>query len=363
MTEKIAIVIRNADFLFADNVGATFGGAAVVAKNVYETLKNDFGLDVHIYTRMITNGIVPEIVFMITESTSDFVNKLQAMDYCKIFTFSMDGVYINQFLQVMSKYHSIRNSKFFIRPILKILNRKKLEYQSMIYSNRPEYASFIAMSQKVKFDYVKSFGIPEDKIRVVYPCCNVSDQDVDFCKSSEDVRLGIVANSSINKGGHYFLFMAGLAKLFGAKFKIVMIATKYKNDILMRFLVNLFNMRSIIKVVPRQIDMNDFYKDVDCIVLPSQNEAFGLVALEAMSKGKVPIVSDTAGVSEIISDNCGVVFSRNSMLSLIYSIINVSRIYRSEYEKFENLSKSAYEISKKYSWYNFCKEILENPIV
>ena len=117
MVKRIAIIISNADFIFAKNVGATFGGAAVVAKNIYETLRNDFCCDVHIYSKIASSGYDQDNVFKITEPIAKFVSSLQSMSYDKIITLSINSVYINQFLQVMSKHNSVRNSKFLIRLI------------------------------------------------------------------------------------------------------------------------------------------------------------------------------------------------------------------------------------------------------
>lgn len=358
MVKRIAIIISNADFIFAKNVGATFGGAAVVAKNIYETLKNDFCCDVHIYSKFASSGYDQDNVFKITEPIAKFVSSLQSMSYDKIITLSINSVYINQFLQVMSKHNSVRNSKFLIRLILKFLYRKKLNYQTSVYTNLPENASFIAVSELVKADYIKSFGIPESKVKVIYPGCSVKDKDKVSGITSGVIRLGIVANSSINKGGHFFLLAAGLAKLFGAKFEIVMIATKYNKDILMRFLISIFSMNSIVKVLPKQNDMCDFYNGIDCIVLPSQNEAFGLVALEGMSYGKIPLVSNTTGVSEIVTDNAGYVFERNNIITLVKAISKIARMYSENQEKFREMSNASYELSSNYTWKSFCERLL-----
>jgi len=53
----------------------------------------------------------------------------------------------------------------------------------------------------------------------------------------------------------------------------------------------------------------DAIDETDVIIVPSRNESFGLVALEAMMLSKVCVVSASAGVSEIIRDgHDGLVF-------------------------------------------------------
>ena len=46
--------------------------------------------------------------------------------------------------------------------------------------------------------------------------------------------------------------------------------------------------------------MKDFYNSIDCLVMPSKEETFGLTAIEAMSY-KVPVIaSDVSGICDII---------------------------------------------------------------
>lgn len=47
-------------------------------------------------------------------------------------------------------------------------------------------------------------------------------------------------------------------------------------------------------------DMTSFYSGVDCVVVPSYREAFGLVALEAQASGKPVIASDVPALNEIV---------------------------------------------------------------
>ena len=49
-------------------------------------------------------------------------------------------------------------------------------------------------------------------------------------------------------------------------------------------------------------ELNDFYNFVDCFVLPSRVEPFGITVLEAMSCGKAVIASHVGGIPEIIDD-------------------------------------------------------------
>ncbi|MBL8151976.1 MAG: glycosyltransferase family 4 protein, partial [Blastocatellia bacterium] len=54
----------------------------------------------------------------------------------------------------------------------------------------------------------------------------------------------------------------------------------------------------------------ELYSAVDIVVIPSENEAFSIVCLEAMASGRVVIASNVGGLAEIIEDGkTGVLFS------------------------------------------------------
>ncbi len=71
-----------------------------------------------------------------------------------------------------------------------------------------------------------------------------------------------------------------------------------------------------------QVAINDIYKDVDLLVLPSTElEGFGLVLIEAMSLGIPVIASNLECIKEIISDGQdGFIFKSGDYTKLIEKI-------------------------------------------
>jgi len=67
-----------------------------------------------------------------------------------------------------------------------------------------------------------------------------------------------------------------------------------------------------------------FYNFIDCFVLPSLFEAFGITLIEAMSCGKPVIASDTGGISEIIDhENDGLLIKAGDFNALKEAIIRI----------------------------------------
>ncbi|MEI6154461.1 MAG: glycosyltransferase family 4 protein, partial [Deltaproteobacteria bacterium] len=67
-----------------------------------------------------------------------------------------------------------------------------------------------------------------------------------------------------------------------------------------------------------------FYNFVDCFVLPSLFEAFGITLIEAMSCGKTVIASNVGGIPEVVDDGYnGILIVPGNYISLKEAIIRI----------------------------------------
>ena len=366
--KKIALIINNGNELVIKNPGVTHGGGTVVAQNLYITLIKKFDCKIYIYSfikpeesALLENTKFIDINELIPDYTCEkLIQYLDKQDYDKIITLNPEEIFRGKLIQVHSLIHRLKNEHILVELIKCIFLHKKIKKNEAIYNNLNEKDNFIAVSYKIKDDYSNNFGIPLSQIKVAYPGCEKIYSDLPKITQKAHPVFGIVANSAINKGGHLFLAAAGFAKLLShKKFKILIIAPKFKYDILMKTLVFIFGLKKDLLVLPKQKDMSSFYENIDYLVLPSQKEAFGLVVLESMSYGKPVLVSDTAGASEIIDFHNGFIFRRDSFCNFINSIIKLINIYNNDFVHYKSLSQSAYKTSLKFSWENFCEQILE----
>lgn len=98
-----------------------------------------------------------------------------------------------------------------------------------------------------------------------------------------------------------------------------------------------------IKVIPKRYDTTDLKHYLDScslLVLPSTQESFGLVLIEAMARGKPVISADIPPVRELITNTQGgLVFKPNNSTDLakkISAIIKNLQKYRSSYQYVKN---------------------------
>ena len=68
-----------------------------------------------------------------------------------------------------------------------------------------------------------------------------------------------------------------------------------------------------------------FYAQVDCVVIPSRWEAFGLVASEAMAAGRLVIASNVDGLTEQVRQN-GVLVERDTMIALGDAMLSACKL-------------------------------------
>ena len=362
--KKILILTNdNRLHIFSTSV---LGGGYVVTKNLIDTLGDLEDTDLTVMSADTNDYDYKGIHFVpfnydnfSPEKVRELVKYIEENHFDIVLTLNLYEMYKNAFLQSHSMIQRCSRSIFPINIIRKLLLKKKIKQEKKEFDFSDEKSKFFAMSEIIKKDYVKNFGLIPENVHVVYPGCKQVFDNFPETVKKDKITFGIVAGSSINKGGHLFLLAAGFLKLSGFDFNINIIAPKFKKDFAMNFIVNIFGLKNCLKVFPKQEDMSEFYNDIDVLVLPSLNEAFGLVVPEAMSYGHFCLVSSTAGSAEIIENGKnGFVFNRRSFADFVSSLKNIVKLYNGNFEKFKKLSKNAFETSKKYSWKSFALNII-----
>ena len=126
----------------------------------------------------------------------------------------------------------------------------------------------------------------------------------------------------------------------------------------MKFLLNISGLKKVTEILPKQEDMTNFYESIDCVIMPSIHESFGLVPLEAMSFCKTCIVSDNIGFAELIDETSGFKFNRLSFADFVKTILKMGKMFYKEPEKLDKITKNGWEISKKHNWEKFVEGLL-----
>ncbi|WP_319782696.1 glycosyltransferase family 4 protein [Oceanisphaera sp. IT1-181] len=102
-------------------------------------------------------------------------------------------------------------------------------------------------------------------------------------------------------------------------------------------------------------DMANLLAIMDVVCIPSQNEAFGLTAIEAMAAGRKIVAADSGALPEII-ENTGLLASPDSAESFALAInkiqqhtnINISRLTQERAEKLFSIQNHVRKLSEIY---------------
>ncbi|MFN9691698.1 MAG: glycosyltransferase family 4 protein [Vampirovibrionales bacterium] len=268
----------------------------------------------------------------------------------------------NLLLQSHSLPHRRAGDWWAIRWLSQLLNQAKIKNKAENFHPldvQGQERRILTVSQAVKDDYVRHFHFPSHQVHVAYPGV-YSTSGIEVSAVRKPVAIGMVNSRALNKGGLLFLSVMGLIKVLGMSFHLVLIHPDLERDALAKFFIQLFQLNERLEILPFQADMTSFYDKIDALVLPSLNEAFGLVVLEAMAYGVLPIVSSTAGVAELIrhGEN-GLCFNRTQ--SPFWSLFQTIKHFISFHEdEVHRLKTEALVNSNQYTWQDFTEKVIQS---
>ena len=365
MRKKLALILISLDECFTKK--GFSGGGHKVTKNLVEQLINSEKFEIDIYCKKGTpwnntvNGINSITVFNSKHFRKDLDAALEQKAYDYILSSDVLLPFANNLLHSNSSRYKTKKCKSpLMSRVLRVYNHKKIRNQE---KNISYNKSTFTVSESLKTDYVENLKLNPEKVFVAIPA---TDDVKAFVapEKKDNFTIGAIAGGGLNKGGYLLLFaMARLPK--SSKVKARIIFPKIQKAGFFKLLIKLLKLEDRIELIPKQANMDEYYKSIDCYVLPSLNEAFGLVVTEAAANSKPSIVSSTTGVRELIKDGKnGFIFKReiNKIENLTNKITEVSDMFLYDYEKYTNIAQSAHEIAENLSWKEFGNVIINNMV-
>jgi glycosyltransferase involved in cell wall biosynthesis len=183
--------------------------------------------------------------------------------------------------------------------------------------------SFIAVSHAVKQNLVTNHGIPEDKIRVIHGFIPTGEsKQTEIAQAHSDVRreLRIPAEARVvcacgsiepRKGTDLFLKVAErVSELYKNKGPVhfIWVGGGLEQVTAMRKHVNSLSHRNTIHFIGHRKDVSSYYDASDVFLLPSREDPFPLVMMEAALRKKAIVCFDHAGgAPEFVERDAGFV--------------------------------------------------------
>jgi len=177
-------------------------------------------------------------------------------------------------------------------------------------------------------------------------------------KPAESLNLLFVGMISKTKGTDVLIDACNIMSKKNIRFNLQIIGEgPLKNKLRIRAdKANLTNNISFLNNIPRQL-LSQYYQAADIVCVPSLNEPFGLVVLEALVSGTPVIASDTGGIPYMIKRGFnGILIPPGDPEALA----NAVEILYKDFEKLNKLGSNAYmSVFPSFSWHHIGKLIYE----
>lgn len=360
--KKIAFVIdKYVDF-------ATGGEPSIHSRLIKLLHENNYKVDVYCRYYVEAEEKLPINIYPNFEKNSEkYLKQIQDEKYDLVFggKFALKFKELSPEIISLHAHSDLHQQKSKFGLLYYIIKPRKKRIQAENNSlKRNSNTKFVFCSEVLKKDYSKICEYKDSIILNPYPNFRPTEDYVK--KQNEIFTFGISALGFQNKGGYLTIKSAFLLKLLGKKFKLKIIYRK-DPDFLHKALITILGLKNNIEFLKRQSDMTDFYSSIDCLVLASQLESYGMVALEALAYELPVIASSNSGFSELITDGInGYVFkfNFNRMFNLFLKMKKVYENKNLDIMK-ENIRKIEINTINKYNdvMFNLIQEVLVNKML
>ncbi len=206
-----------------------------------------------------------------------------------------------------------------------------------------------------KEDIVKNLKISEDKVFVLPPAIEMPQNTE---KSINEVyTFGLSAIGFANKGG-YIALKAFIKFIKKNNAKIKIIYPKWRKNIFLRLFLFFNNLNKKVEFTDMYENMADFYKSIDCLLVPSKEETFGMVITEAMSYGVPVIISSRCGAKDLVKDGQnGFLFDMKNKNTENLSA-KMEEIFQKTPEELNIITNNAVKTVESLTWEDFASKFV-----
>ena len=263
-------------------------------------------------------------------------------------------------------YRTAMMSNKFSHFLYKIFsNKRHRKRQQEFLNTRKNICScktVIVSSSVLKKDVIKNYGVDERKIVVIPPPIeNYSNiYQPKYQQSDKVFKFGISAVGFTRKGGYIALKAIKELAKNEKFFKVIFIYPS--NNFFVNFLIYFYGIKKYCQFIPIQKNMKNFYSSIDCLVMPSLIEPFGMVATEALSCGIPVITGEHCGASDFISNGeNGFLYnySRHNIDELVLAMKKIMSLDSTTLTKMKNLCKKSIQELYSENFVNYYLDLMK----
>ncbi|WP_141250890.1 glycosyltransferase family 4 protein [Shewanella algae] len=229
---------------------------------------------------------------------------------------------VKKTVELIKKYnidvvHCFNAHAAVIALVSKAIVRKKVKVVNTVLGNGKERylkylpVKYIAVSSSVK-DKLLNHGVKDSQVKVIYNSIIPKEKVISLDdlehklanKSLKKIRFVSIAMFT-GKKGHERIIEYFINSNFSFDFELFFIGDGETRE-LCEQKVNEAGCSDKIRFVGKQDDVYTWLDDSDVFIHLPDMETFGMVLIEAMSRGLPVIASNVGGIPEVVSSDCGV---------------------------------------------------------
>jgi glycosyltransferase involved in cell wall biosynthesis len=215
----------------------------------------------------------------------------------------------------------------------------------------------ICVSHSTKNDLVRFYGIPEEKVTVIYHGISVfsEDHEPNYRESLREPYLLYVGKRGSYKNFLRFIEAYSDSKVLSAEYKIICFGGgEFTAEERLHFKSLGISPANILHYSGGDRVLSRLYRHAALFVYPSLYEGFGMPPLEAMSTGCPVACSNVASLPEVVGDAAATFdpYDRESVRDAMETCIMDSQLR-------EELSRRGHSRVLEFSWERCANETLE----
>ena len=241
-------------------------------------------------------------------------------------------------------------------------NDRKI-YKKFMKISESKVDKYFVVSKATKKELIRKIGLQSNKIKVLDNyiilenfnrkniTVNINQEKEKLKIGKDEIVLGFAGRLSKVKGCEHLIN----AMPFVNKNAKLIIAGTGDEKPKLENLIAQHNIEQKVKLLGFVQNIRQFYMLIDILVIPSEHESFGLIAIEAQALGIPVIASDIPGLNEVVINNkTGLLFKRKNSKDLAEKINKLIE----DNELKAHLINGGFENVKKYDIDDYYNKML-----
>lgn len=219
--------------------------------------------------------------------------------------------------------HGSRGADFCKSPFVRRAAQRGTRFIGVLHGENAKHFHgldhVIAVSEKLREETIARSGFTPDRISVCPNAVKIPETSDLMSRAPNTIPvIGFLGRFDPCKGLDILIEACAVLKSRGVAFRLD-VGGDGPQRAAMRALAARHGLADSVRWLGWVSDKRSFFGEIDVLVMPSREEAVGLVMLEAMAHGRAVVLSDCPGPAAVAGD-CGVVFANGDAGGLADSI-------------------------------------------